>query len=236
MLQQLHRKNAVEFSIAAGFGPQRMISMHYLALQRIPLPEPELIPLPAAPPGAQSFQELDSIPAALQAEHKAGMKASPSRATLMTTHIKGAAEFFDPGRIGYARDRSYVIGFEPHAFVKAMPAINAGDTSITEWRVTTLQLVSLLKHDSPRVYVSDHLPNMKELTDVPTRELTQFEQWALPQIRQDDDLIVEESSNRILMLGSLRADVSCLRCHSVRRGELLGAFSYILHPESGFRE
>jgi len=31
------------------------------------------------------------------------------------------------------------------------------------------------------------------------------------------------------MLGSLRAAKQCLECHTAKRGDLLGAFSYVLH-------
>jgi len=47
---------------------------------------------------------------------------------------------------------------------------------------------------------------------------------ALDRLRSDD------APNRIRMVGSLRAGKDCMECHSVRRGELLGAFSYELVP------
>ena len=43
-----------------------------------------------------------------------------------------------------------------------------------------------------------------------------------------EDLITNATAHRIEMLGSVRAAASCTECHGVKRGELLGAFSYEL--------
>lgn len=43
--------------------------------------------------------------------------------------------------------------------------------------------------------------------------------------------MIEESPDRLRMLGSLRTTKQCIECHSVRRGELLGALTYELVPE-----
>jgi hypothetical protein len=48
--------------------------------------------------------------------------------------------------------------------------------------------------------------------------------WHVP------DFVIDDNDDRIRMVGSLRAGKNCLECHSVRRGELLGAFSYELVP------
>ena len=91
-----------------------------------------------------------------------------------------------------------------------------------------LDLVSLLKFAEPRVYLSDHLPRMDELRNAKTRALNEFEQQALPQLRNGEDIVVDQQLNTIHMMGAVRAAKQCLDCHSVRRGELLGAFSYLL--------
>lgn len=41
-------------------------------------------------------------------------------------------------------------------------------------------------------------------------------------------MIAQATTNRIEMVGSLRAEEQCLQCHDAERGELLGAFSYEL--------
>ena len=91
-----------------------------------------------------------------------------------------------------------------------------------------LELVSLLKHEKPAVYVSRSLPRMEDLKDVKTRALSRFEQSALKQLRDGEDVVTKASLNRIEMIGSLRATKQCQQCHDVKSGALLGAFSYEL--------
>ena len=43
-----------------------------------------------------------------------------------------------------------------------------------------------------------------------------------------EDIVVEAKTNRIVMVGSLRAEQRCTECHKVQRGEVLGAFTYEL--------
>jgi hypothetical protein len=83
------------------------------------------------------------------------------------------------------------------------------------------------------VYVLDHLPRMDQLAgdDVPTRLLDEFETSALARLRTAEDVVIDDSAAPVRMLGSLRAAKLCRDCHSVQRGELLGAFTYFLHPD-----
>jgi hypothetical protein len=50
-------------------------------------------------------------------------------------------------------------------------------------------------------------------------------------LEKGDNLKLEATPSRILMLGSIRALKQCTSCHSVERGALLGAFSYVLRRE-----
>ena len=95
------------------------------------------------------------------------------------------------------------------------------------WRFRNLELVSLLKHDEPRVYLSKNLPRMGELRNAPTRPLDAFEAAALPRLAKDD-LVVHSTDERLRVLGSIRATQECLACHAKKEGDLLGAFSYTL--------
>lgn len=104
------------------------------------------------------------------------------------------------------------------------------------WKANRIQLVSLLIHDEPRVYVSENLPNMEELSgsDVETRALDDFEATALEKLQNGELLVNRASHNRILMMGALRATENCLQCHDVKEDDLLGAFSYefLREPQS----
>lgn len=109
-----------------------------------------------------------------------------------------------------------------------IPVGNDGFENSTNWKVNRLELVSLVVHDKPVVYASENLPKMDELTGHETRPMNAFESDALEQILKGEDLVTSATVNRIEMLGSVRATKSCVECHSTKRGELLGAFSYEL--------
>jgi len=85
----------------------------------------------------------------------------------------------------------------------------------------------LLKKE-PAVYVSDRLPAMEELKGVPTRPLDAFETEGLAGLRKGGNLYVKGDRT----LGAIRSTKQCLDCHGGNRGDLLGAFSYILRTES----
>jgi hypothetical protein len=99
-----------------------------------------------------------------------------------------------------------------------------------DWLLVSLQLVSMLKHQTPVVYATKELPRMEVLRseDIPTRPLDAFEAGALPKIKQGEMVVVEESANRIRTLGAVRAGNKCVECHQVPPNTLLGAFSYEL--------
>ena len=91
-----------------------------------------------------------------------------------------------------------------------------------------VELVGLLKYDEPVVYISDKLPNMKELADVPKRALNLFESTGLKDLQQGEYLYVRDSTEGLRMLGAVRSVEQCIQCHGGERGDLLGAFSYSL--------
>lgn len=64
--------------------------------------------------------------------------------------------------------------------------------------------------------------------NAPTRELDGFEAAAIRRLLAGEDVATEETLNRIRMVGAVRANVACLECHNVQRGQLLGAFTYEL--------
>lgn len=94
------------------------------------------------------------------------------------------------------------------------------------WLIRGMHLVSMLKHASPRVYVSEHYPDMEELKVGETRELDEFESKAMARLAKGEQVVIESHANRIRMLGSIRATVECSACHTVPEKQLLGAFSY----------
>jgi hypothetical protein len=205
-LQQLHENTATQFARAAGFGFMRMPSVRaqYVRLDpRTPLKLP-------APVSVASL--------------------NPTNALLEPLHVSAVYNFVEPNRMAYARNRDEVSGFESHG-LSTLERYDCCNTSHQpDWQITRLELVSLMRHTEPRVYVAASLPEMDKLADVPNRPLNKFEQSALPQLAVQQDVVVNQLPDRIEMLGALRAGETCLECHHGDRGKLLGAFSYELVP------
>jgi hypothetical protein len=153
--------------------------------------------------------------------------AAPGPNMLAGLQESGLFDFLDPAGFGYVEDRDHVAGFEPHQF-RATPEL-AGVNE--RWVVVRLELVSLLKHKEPVAYATDAFPNLTESDNAPTRPLNLIEKKALKALREGDDLATESSGDRIRMVGSLRASKQCLECHEVKRGDLLGAFSWELQRQ-----
>jgi hypothetical protein len=210
-LKLLHSDQAQEFIDRDGFGVPRRLAPSVLWLN---LPTAPSIPFAAANDGA------DSKPV-----------ARPNNDELADFHRQGVFDFLNPNGFGYIRDREHVAGFQPHQFrgLPVLPSEEKAPPGKTEqWAVVRLELVSLLKHDQPCVYVTNALPRMMDAQGAPTRPLFPFEEKGLKALKDGDDLATESSGVRISMIGSLRARKQCLDCHAVKHGDLLGAFSWEL--------
>jgi hypothetical protein len=236
-LKQLHSAEVEKFISREGFG-----------LDRMPMPGPEYLelaeaqPIPFTASGALPLAEKSIGPKiALARGEEAGpahlMKAGalmPSLAQLDSFHLRGQLDFISSGSLGYIKDRTHVAGFQAHQF-RTMPQLV--DPAYTQektprkekWAVARLELVSLLKHEEPAVYISETLPRMEQLREVQTRPLNDFEAKALERLQKGEDVVTDSSLNQIRMMGSLRAVKQCLQCHSANRVELLGSFSYVMH-------
>src|SRR5579863_1609482 len=165
----------------------------------------------------------------------ASADSARSESALLGMHETGSRNFANSGRNGFVIDKHRVAGFQSHAFSK-VPKVPASDGKPAAWRIVRLELISLLKHKVPVAYISKHLPQMDELRNAPTRPLDEFERQSLDRLKSDEDVVTDETPDRIRMVGSLRAGKNCLDCHSVRRGELLGAFTYDLVPSRPIRK
>ncbi len=219
MLASLHDRTADEFVTARGFGLTRMPG---IPLHKIDLPEPQPVPQ-MTPPEYSTGQGLPLVDIPRAPDQR------PTPDTLHAMHFSGVADFLNKDRIGYARDRDHVVDFQPHQFSQRPVAIR--EQTRTGWQVARLELVSLLRHETPVAYESPNLPRMDELRNAPTRPLNAREIKAVARLRSEEDVVIDEEGDRIHMVGSLRASKECLNCHAVRRGELLGALTYELVPD-----
>jgi hypothetical protein len=223
MLERLHDDTRAEFEVLTGFGPIRMMRLHRRYLE---LPPDEQAPVPQPQP-AEAPSEFDERWTSLETIPIPGVDQDK----LLTLHDVGLSDFLDPERMGYVQDREHVAGFDSHRF-KQLPELYASAGS-NRWEVQRLELIGLLSHDRPVAYVTEHLPDLEEMGEAAVRELDEFEHDALKQLQTERDIVTAEHGSSIRMLGAVRASQSCLECHQVQRGDLLGAFSYIIAPQGG---
>lgn len=241
-LADLHADKLQNFVNSPGFGGGRMMHIN---------PAPDYLELAEPPPMAfakvseGSTEEAAAprlpLPKDIQSRGESAARL-PAQPMLSDLHNSSRYSFLNFPALGHVNHKKEVAGFLGHAFT-APPMVNEPPPNVqsslaqplpapkSDWHVTRLELVSLLKHDKPAVYVSKHLPKMNELKDAKTRRLDEFEQLSLETLLKGEDLATEATLNRIQMLGAVRATKQCLECHSVERGDLLGAFSYELRRD-----
>lgn len=144
---------------------------------------------------------------------------------LLSLHTKGVLDFVNPNGFGYVKSRKEVAGFEPHGMTKTPEEQRS-------WQIVRIELIGLVMHDEPVVYVSESLPRMKELLGRQVRPLDAFEKEGLERLQKGDDLFSRGADRQARMIGAIRSAKQCLQCHDGPRGELLGAFSYRLRRDS----
>ncbi|HVW02734.1 MAG TPA: hypothetical protein VHB77_20420 [Planctomycetaceae bacterium] len=229
-LKLLHSDQVEKFVKAQGFGVGRMAVMEP-SPSFLPSAESPQLALTRIPRSDEDAGPTVELPAEEPREERADAW-SPSKRDLLWFADQSEELFASPWNLGYVKSVDRVAGFAPHAFI-GKPELHHPDPMRDEkmthrWEIGRLELVSLLKHPEPRVYLSEHLPRMQDLDDKSTRALVKFENEALKQLRAGEDLQTQAETNTIRMVGALRAGKQCIECHQVERGELLGAFTYEL--------
>jgi len=91
-------------------------------------------------------------------------------------------------------------------------------------------LIGLLKHATPVSYTSQSVPTMGEVNFVPTAPLNSFEKGAIDRLKSnpEQDAVIHDGKDEIQIVGALRAEQRCQKCHDVKRGDLLGGLTYRL--------
>jgi len=210
-LAALHDNYTAQFEAAVGFGYMRMRRLSPERLEPTPI-DFAVLPLPI----------------------KAGFFEAGEAEESTALHRAVAYDFLSRDRIGYVRDLQHVAGFQSHSSTALGESIDRSsccsedEEAAPRWQLARLELVSLLRHPTPRVYVSDSLPEMDKLDDFEHRALSAFESGTLANLQAEEDVVVELGDQRIRMVGALRASKDCLECHQGKRGKLLGALSYEL--------
>lgn len=208
-LQYLHNSTIFSFVNSPGFGVTRM----HMARERLGgmtsgLRPDTHVPQPGAP--SSSAQWGEGTP----------WQPLPLDSALDKAHGDGVIDFANPIGFGYLDARRRVAGFQSHRFSRVPKA--------ERWQVQRVDLVGLLLHGKPIAYVSANLPRMDELREAPTRPLDAFEASALERLRKGEDLVTGAADGHTRMVGAVRGLKQCVNCHGGSRGDLLGAFSYVL--------
>lgn len=246
-LAQVHEEFVADFVAQPGVGRTRMPGMKLLRKEsfydeaegvRLDVPpermrQPDTLEPKTLSAGRSHFADEPPSAESRLRETMAGLTTSiPRRDELKSLHDHNIANFVPLYSLGGVDRDMQARGFEAHAF-RLAPMEWEGESRLPGWRLSRLELVSLLKHRPPAVYVSDHLPAMEELRTAPTRPLMRFESDAIARLAKGDDLathVTEEGE--LAMVGSIRAIEDCRECHRVPVGGLLGAFTYRLKPIS----
>jgi hypothetical protein len=210
MLKRLHESSVATFINSPGFGSVRRIEPDEMTL-RIWDRDEQPIPQPG-PPFAFPVSEKDLMEPAKEMDN----------GPLREMHLNGIVDFVNPQGFGWIESRQKVAGFRPHQF-STVPHTQ-------RLKVRTVELVGILMHDKPIVYISDKLPSMQAARNAPTRSLSPFEAAGLEKLQKGEDLFVSKTVEGLHLLGALRAVEQCIKCHGGERGDLLGAFSYSLLP------
>ncbi len=215
LLKELHEKTRKFFIESPGEGP----------IRRLATPEEVLLDVwyGSAEPG---LADQPGEPAVFP--HSPGeplTRVEPDN-LLHYYHSESLSEFLYPRGFGYVKDRTHVAGFKPHGF-RGDP-FPASRVKSSDWRVQHIQLVGILSHEKPLVYLTDKLPSMEQVRKGKTRPLDHFEEAALPALREGEDLFLASKGETVRMMGALRATKTCQQCHDAEAGDLLGAFSYTL--------
>ena len=233
-LAALHSDKVLEFMRQEGMGLSRMVRIEP-GPSYLELPRPELIPL--AKPSSADERPGPTIVLPKKEIAEYGLQSwSPSVAMLLGFHDQSQNAFVDFWGLGHIKDRNHVAGFMGHGFRYNPQLLHPKQAELPpnqqpkldQWKVGRLELIGLLTHETPQAYVSEHLPKMEELAKVKTRDLNSFEARALKSLAAGDDLVTDAHANRIDMMGAIRAVKQCQECHEVKRGALLGAFTYDL--------
>jgi hypothetical protein len=223
-LRAIHEAKVDEFVNSPGFG----VTRGYRSGMFVQPPQEFVVPLDPPDPATVevSAGNTRTLSEALRAEAKDQLDRLLEGGWGL--HRKAIVDFSNPVGFGYVKDRRHVAGFQAHQF-SSLPAGVDGEQG-RRWKLRRVELVSLLTHDEPVVYVTDRLPRMDLLRDVPVRSLDDFEAPSLPQLGRGEDVIALQTESRLRMLGAIRAGKQCLSCHDAQRGDLLGAFSYHFDP------
>lgn len=248
-LAALHQVEVRKFVTNPGFGMSRMVQMPRYFMQYTETPPKDWSEAdrgePVTLPKTGDFFN--------PSKDKKG-PTLPSVLALSSFHASTTLEFSRPDSWGLVKDKKQVAGFQPHTleFIPDAHARSRYDMKnpikdktgkavslplVERWAVRKVELIGLLMHDSPVVYLTPDgkLPTMDAAKDANTRELSKFESDGLKDLAAGKEVVtVDATTNQVRMVGAIRMANACLKCHEGKRGDLLGAFTYDLVRDPAF--
>lgn len=192
-----------------------------------PIPQPkESVPTSGSPPEVPGGELQADLPVEPNPLAAASIQSKLfTEDFLSEQNRENVANFASPFSLGAVNSQREVRGFQSHAFREQPGGLRPKGMEET-WKLQRLELISLLKHVPPAVYVSEHLPAMEELAEARTRPTNAFESEAIAKLRRGEEIVTDAKPDQLRMVGAIRAVAECKKCHQVQLGSLLGAFSY----------
>jgi hypothetical protein len=99
-------------------------------------------------------------------------------------------------------------------------------TSRDTYRLESFDLIGVGKHPDPVAFLGRRHQTVS--LNRQTRALTAFEERAVAELKAGEDVAVEANETGRFVVGALRAQEDCLKCHGGKTGDVLGALSYRL--------
>jgi hypothetical protein len=148
-------------------------------------------------------------------------------------HRNTVVEFAFPQGWGYERQPDQHVGFLPHQLGTEPYGMDYTPWLPDKtWQVATVELIGLLAHPKPTVYMTVNLPRMDEAKTAAIRNPDEFEAAGLKAVAAGEELYLGTGKTEkvLRVVGGIRAAKACTSCHGCEHGQLLGAFSYVLIP------
>lgn len=208
-LETVHHSTLKRFLNAPGFGRGRMQIPSLTMYEEKAVGQPKPLPLSQI-----LVDRLDDWALLSPGDSESLVRFHGNVRTRFTTHDS----------LGVESSTKRIVGFRPHG-------IDVGDHRDfdlpPEWSLA-VELVGLLMAESPRVYQTKNFPTMTEAKESPTRPLDAFESWGLAEIAKGHSTVAmkRRDGTAIRMVGAIRANDSCVKCHGCQPGDLLGMMSY----------